>query len=127
MTPYVRPSYNIFILDLSSIRYFFEQGVAGFANQMKLYPDEYESAFDWCVREALTNVFALPGTSVRVDGHHRHDIYKCVYDHIGREFEFNLNHVVALNQIRIMPCELKVLVAGTNVVIAQGVPRNARL
>jgi hypothetical protein len=124
--------YNIYIIDLS---YLYRQHGSAWSSllanrdvqrEFNIRQEDYEPIFDWCVREALNRVFALPA-GTRVDGHYRHDVYRCVYDHVGQEFELHLRHAVSINHIRIVPSHLKVLVAGSNLIVAQGVPPNARL
>ena len=53
------------------------------AKRWMLSDDEFESLYDWCVTEALMVVlYQKTAQNVTVNGHYRHDIFRCVFDEV---------------------------------------------
>lgn len=118
--------YTTKIVDIQSLQRFFDEHIAAIARDYSLSTADATHAYDWCVTEALTRTFQVVIQS-RVEGHYRHDVYRCVYDTYGSYFESYLRYFMQQNAIGFAPNQpVKAMVAGGNLFVAQGVPANAR-
>jgi hypothetical protein len=114
--------YSVVLIDLYQLKLYYDHILPRFVQEYSLQWYDIEAMFDWCVQEALQREFLLKVGS-RVHEHYKHDIYRCVYDSVGPEFQARLRFNSAVNRIQFRPNQaVKVLVAGSNLVIAQGAP-----
>ena len=119
----VVPTYfTTILLDISILRVLYTQDFFIHRKGLNIGDDEFEASYDWMVTEAINQVLILPQKAVIV-GHHRHDIYLCLYDHFKELYEIFIRGNRVINNIEYAPgTQVKLLVAGPHLyLIKQGV------
>lgn len=111
--------YALLVVDISPLRNYHRHAFAGLQQKHKLFNDDYENVYDWCINEALLRTH-LRDKASGIQGHYKHDIYLCYYEDVRPEFEAHLRHHQALaNQQFMNGLAVKTLVAGPNLMIAR--------
>lgn len=113
-------SYNLLIISLSNFRAYFFNETRYLMHEYNLHPSEGEAVYDWVVKEALNIVLVFQ--HAKVENHYRHDIYKCIYSHIGSIAERAVRHQITNHRLQFLKGELvKIMIAGDNIIMARGI------
>lgn len=113
-------TYNLLIISLSNFRSYFFNETRYLMQDYNIHPSEGEPLYDWVVREALNAVLVFQ--HAKVENHYRHDIYKCIYSHIGSVAERAVRHQINNHRLQFLKGELvKIMIAGDNIIMARGI------
>lgn len=84
--------------------------------EWRLVPEnDLDNAIDWIINQHLQIKF-----SMKVIGHYRHDVYRCIYDEYKGQIDNYFNASCNKNDLNLLKnCEVKTLVNGSDLFIAR--------
>lgn len=110
--------YSMIVLDISSVKSYYEVLFPSFKRNYILRDDELEISYDWIINESISKMLCSQG--LVVDKHIRHDIYKCIYDEIGVLVEKNIREIIDRQGYGfIFGTKVKTMVCGPNLILAR--------
>lgn len=121
----IQDHYTVYILSLANYRSYYMHHFVTVTKALNIRPDAVEDMYDWIIAEALSRTLRIIN-STQVINHHKHDLYKCAYDHLGVHAEIALVTQINSNGLRFLENQVvKLLVAGDNLIIAKGTVSHA--
>lgn len=110
--------YSMIMLDISSVKSYYEVLFPSFKRNYILRDDELEHSYDWIINEAISAMLCSQGQ--KVDKHVRHDVYKCIYDEIGSLVQKNIREIIDQQGYGfIIGSKVKTMVCGPNLILAR--------
>lgn len=114
------PHYSMITLDVSDLKAYYSLMFKDFIKTYILRDDDHEACYDWIINEALKKLFTSYGC--RLDNHHRHDVYKCVYEDIGHIVEKSLRKYLEVQKYDfIAGTKVKTMICGPFLVLARSI------
>lgn len=111
--------YATVIISIADLRRIFIRSFPRFAREFNISIDQEEYLYDWLVTEAMNRTLSAR-YQTQVFQHYRHDVYKCVYDSLGGEFEFRLHHQILIHNLQFLEKHpVKLLVTSDNLILAR--------
>lgn len=113
-------AHNLTLLGIEYCRNYFINCLESLREEFNISHHESENVYDWCVRQALSNVL-IYSFGARLKEHYRDDLAINAYGRIGYDFEFFMREKIKLNNMRFNErLPVKALVSGDLLVITQG-------
>lgn len=117
--------YTVIILSLERFKPVFDRMFPSIISELGPMPTidyetEKENVYDWIVTNSIMN-YVQGRTGARVYNHYRQDIYKCVYDRLKSDIDYEIISQFEMSRITLTNTEtLKVMVTGHSVLVAKG-------
>lgn len=107
------------VLSLDPVRFHFLNRWPDYHKTYNLFIDQEEDLYDWLVNEAFNRVCNM-AFQTRISDHHRHDVYKCVYDDCGPFIQTYVSELIRTHKLYFTKDQkVKTLVAGNSLFIVK--------